>query len=360
MNPGLLILSVLLLLANGYFVAVEFAVIASRRTKLESMAENGAVSARLALEATRSLSLQLAGAQLGITMASLGLGAVAEPAVASVIESVLGAGDVIPEGVQTTLGLVLGLGLVVFGHMVIGEMVPKNAALADPEKMLLRLAVANRIYLLVFGPLIRVLNSLANAATRLAGVEPRDELASAASAGELANMLAASRQEGLIEATAHDLLSGALDFGDRSVHEVMVPLSQVVAVDQRTPVAEAERLVIASGHSRLLVIDGDMDRVVGFVHAKDLLTVPTWARERPLPLARIRRVMEVRPDRRLDTLLVDMKRTRVHLAAVRDRGVTLGLVTLEDVLEDLVGEIVDESDSGVTRLRITPRRRQEK
>ncbi|MGI8663508.1 MAG: hemolysin family protein [Acidimicrobiales bacterium] len=356
MSPWFLLVAVLLLAANGYFVAVEFAVIASRRTKLEGMAAEGGGAARFAVDATQQLSLQLAGAQLGITMASLGLGAVAEPTIGALLENVFGVGGVVPEGAQHFLGLVVGLGFVVFAHMVFGEMVPKNATLADPERMLVRLAIPNRIYLTLFGPIVRVLNRLANVCTRLLGVDPRDEVATAHTAVEIASMLAASRQEGLIEATAHDLLSGALDFGERTVAEVMVPRDEVVAVAQRTSVEEAEALVVSSGHSRLVVSGNDLDDIVGFVHAKDLLTVPSPARHRPLPLARIRRVLVLAPDRPLDDVLVAMKRSRTHVGVVRDSGRTLGLLTLEDVLEDLVGDIRDETDPGA-RPRITPRRR---
>ena len=356
MSPWFLLVAVLLLAANGYFVAVEFAVIASRRTRLEGMADEGVGTARLALDATQHLSLQLAGAQLGITMASLGLGAVAEPTVGGLLETVFGVGDVLPEGAQHTLGLIIGLGVVVFAHMVLGEMVPKNATLADPERMLVRLAIPNRVYLALFGPVVRALNHLANLCTRLLGVDPRDEVATAHTAVEIAAMLAASRQEGLIEATAHDLLSGALDFGERTVAEVMVPRERIVAVAQRTPVQEAEALVVASGHSRLVIHGEDIDDIVGFVHAKDLLTVPASARPRPIPLARIRRVLVLSPTRPLDEVLVAMKRSRTHVGIVREDGRTLGLLTLEDVLEDLVGDIRDETDPG-GRPRITPRRR---
>jgi CBS domain containing-hemolysin-like protein len=356
MSPWFLLVAVVLLFANGYFVAVEFAVIASRRTKLEELAAEGTGAARLALEATQHLSLQLAGAQLGITMASLGLGAVAEPTLGGLLERVLGVGDVLPEGLQHSIGLVVGLGIVVFAHMVFGEMVPKNATLADPERMLVRLAIPNRVYLAVFGPVVKVLNVIANVCTRLLGVDPADEVPNVHTAGELGSMLAASRQEGLIAATAHDLLSGALDFGERSVAEVMVPRERIVSVVQATSVEDAEALVVASGHSRLVVCGADLDDIVGFVHAKDLLTVPAAARRRPIPIARIRRVLVLPPDRPLDDVLRDMRRTRTHVGVVRDDGRTLGLLTLEDVLEDLVGDIRDETDPGA-RPRITPRRR---
>ncbi len=204
----------------------------------------------------------------------------------------------------------------------------------------------------VFGPVVKVLNVIANVCTRLLGVDPAEEVSNVHTAGELGSMLAASRQEGLIAATAHDLLSGALDFGERSVAEVMVPRERIVSVAQATSVEDAEALVVASGHSRLVVCGADLDDIVGFVHAKDLLTVPAGARRRPIPIARIRRVLVLPPDRPLDDVLRDMRRTRTHVGVVRDNGRTLGLLTLEDVLEDLVGDIRDETDPGA-RPRIT-------
>ena len=349
---------VALLAANAFFVAKEFALIASRRTKLEGLAEEGSLSGRLAFEAANELPLQLASSQLGVTMASLGLGAVAEPLAADALENLLSALGV-PNGVSDTIALLVGLAIVVFFHMVIGEMVPKYVALADPERVLTSVAIPNRIYVAVFRPIIRVLGWLGNAGTRLLRTEPRTDLATVPTADELASMLAASREEGLIEEMAHDLLSGALDFGERPVREVMVPRDSITWVARDASVASAEDLIVETGHTRLLVIGRDLDDVVGFVHAKDLLTVPAEARDRALPLARIRRVLILPDDRPLDEVLVAMRRARTHVGVVvdQDRRVC-GLATLEDVLEQLVGEISDESDArGAPARRITPRRR---
>jgi CBS domain containing-hemolysin-like protein len=360
MSPWFLVVALFLLVANGVFVAKEFSLIASRRTKLEGLAEDGNVAAKWALEAAGEIPLQLASSQLGVTMASLGLGAVAEPTVAGGLEHLFGLGGWLPHALADALGLVIGLGIVVFFHMVFGEMVPKYVALADPEKVLLKLAVPNRAYVALFRPIIRALNAVGNAATRVFGVEPRDELETTHTAEEIASMLAVSRDKGLIEDIAHDLLTGALDFGERRVRDVMVPRDAMSWVPRTATVEDAERLVVASGHSRLIVAGRDLDEVVGFIHAKDLLTVPATARDRPLPLARIRRVLVLPESRPLDEVLVAMRRSRTHLGVVvdDDRHVT-GLATLEDVLEDLVGDIVDESDPGSTRVRprITPRRR---
>lgn len=344
MNPWLVLLTMLLLLANGFFVAVEFAVIASRATKLEALAEGGDIRARLALDATRGVSLQLAGAQLGITMASLGLGAVAEPTLSHGLETVLGP---LPGGARTTIAFAVALGIVVFLHMVVGEMVPKNAAIADPERMMLRLAIPNRVYLFLFGPIIRLLNGISNAGTRLLGVEPRDEVEAAHTAAEISSMLAASREHGLIEQTAHDLLTGALGFGRRRLAEVAMPMNDVVTVPRTATVADAERTILESGHSRLVVTGQDRSDIIGFVHAKDLLTVADDARSRPLPLSRIRRVLVLGQDRPLDEVLVAMRRARTHVSLLVDStGAPVGLATLEDVLENLVGDITDEYDRG--------------
>ena len=334
-----------LLVANGFFVAVEFALIASRRTKLEAMAEQGSARARLAVRSMRHLNVQLAGAQLGITMASLLLGFVAEPTIAGLIEDSIGQVVDLPERLVHTLGFVVALTIVAFLHMVIGEMVPKNVAIADPERTLLALAVPNRAYVTLFGPVLRVLNGISAAVVRLLGIEPRDELATAASADELAVMLGASRDEGLIEEVAHQLLTGALDLGDRRITTVMVPREAVVWLPRSATPAEAEAVVVASGHTRLLVAGEEVDDVMGFVHAKDLLALSGGARNRPLPLGRVRRMLVLGAATSLDDALLAMQRDRLHVAVVTDdEGRTMGIATLEDVIEALVGDIRDESD----------------
>jgi CBS domain containing-hemolysin-like protein len=340
-----LFVAVVLILANGVFVAMEFSMVASRRTKLETLAADGTASARFALDATGELPLQLAGTQLGVTMASLLLGAVAEPAIASGLESAFDAIGGLPTGLADALAVVVGLGIVVFFHMVFGEMVPKYIALADPERTLTRLAIANRVYVALFRPVIRLLNGLGNIGLRALGVVPRDDLTTVHTVQEIATMLAESSEGGLIKQSAHDLLSGALDFGERGVDHVLVPMDAIVTVPRESTVAEAEAVIVASGHSRLLVTGRDSDDVIGFVHAKDLLTVPADARDRPLPLARIRRLLVLPASTPLDEVLVAMRRLRTHVAVVvDDERRMVGLATLEDVLEELVGEIMDESD----------------
>lgn len=344
MTTWALIGALVLLLANAFFVAVEFALIAARRTQIEPLAEAGSRRARLALTSMQELSLQLAGAQLGITMASLGLGFVAEPAVAHLIESAIDGVVDIPSGALHAISFVVALTIVVFLHMVLGEMVPKNIAIAGPERTLMVLVVPNVVYLKVLRPFIWLLNGMANLGVRALGVEPRDELADFHTTDELASMVAASRDEGLLEEFEHSLLRGALNFGERAAASVMVPRERMVTVQRWATIGAVEQLVVESGHSRLPVVGGGLDEVVGFVHAKDLLTVPPDRFGRRLPASFIRRMLVVGPDQSLESLLVAMRQARVHLALVVDEERTLGMVTLEDLLEELVGDIRDETD----------------
>jgi CBS domain containing-hemolysin-like protein len=341
---------VVLLVVNGYFVALEFAVVGSRRSKLEPLAAAGNRRARRSLDAVADLSTRLAGAQLGITVASLLLGLVGEPAVAVAFESLFEHIGV-PEGVVRPLSFAIALGIVVFLHMLIGEMVPKNLALADPERALNLLAGVDRVYLAVARPVVRLLNAMGNGGVRLLGVEPRDELASAHTAEELAVVVAASRDEGVIEDSAAELITGVLDFARRSVGEVMVPRDAVCAIAATATVTEAEAVAVERGHTRLPVTGpGGLDDVMGFVHAKDLIALAPSAAERRLPLRLVRDMLVVTVDRSLEDVMVGMRRSRVHFALVQDQaGATLGIVTLDDLLEELVGDIVDELQSDESR-----------
>lgn len=345
MTAWLLLLAVGLLLANAFYVAVEFALVASRRSTLEPMATEGSRSARRALAAIGDLNVQLAGAQLGITMASLGLGAVAEPALAEVISGAIEPIGNLPEGVLHGISFVVALVVVVFLHLVIGEMVPKSIAIAEPERVLMGLAGLNRAYLVAFGPVIRMLNGLAGLGMRALRVPQSDERVTIHTPEELARLLADSREEGFLAEDAHALLTGALGMGRRRLADITVPAARVVSVAQQATVIEAEALVVEHGVSRLLVLDG-AGHPVGFVHAKDLLAVLPDARNRPLPLARIRRVLVLPEATGLDEVLVAMQRARTHVAAViAQTGGWAGLATLEDVLESVVGDIVDETDA---------------
>ncbi|MCP3857935.1 MAG: HlyC/CorC family transporter [Actinomycetia bacterium] len=341
---GYIGVAVVLLALNAFFVGYEFALIAARRARMESMAADGNRRARAAVGALSDLRIQLAGVQLGITMASLALGYVAEPAVGALLERAFG-GLSLPEGLTVGLSFFVAYVIVVGLHLVVGEMVPKNLAITAAERSLLWMVVPYRLYLWLFRPVILALSAAADAGSRLLGVQPTDELVSARTSEEIGRIVTESREEGALPEHEAELLAGALDFPDVDVASAMVPRSRVVSVPRGATVAEIERTVVASGHSRLPVVVGNLDRVMGFVHAKDLLSLSADAQGRPVPTDLIRRMLVVRPTRPVDEVLLIMRRAQVHLAVVRDdTGGALGIVTLEDVVELLVGDITDESD----------------
>lgn len=337
---------IVLLAVNGYFVALEFALVGAQRSRLEPLAEAGNRSARRSLAAMRELSSNLAGAQLGITIASLLLGLFGEPAVAHLIEGGLDHVPLLPQGWIHPIALVVGLFIVVFAHMVFGEMVPKNLTLTHPETVLRALVGLNRVYLLFAGPFVRLLNALGNLGVRMLGVEPKSELASARTAEELAVVVAASREEGAIPGFAADLLSGVLEFGGRPVWEIMTPRDAIGAVSVSAPVSVIEEMAVQRGHSRLpLHGAAGLDDIVGFVHTKDLLTLDPSTLDSPLPTAFIRPMPVFPQERHLEHVLLEMRLSGTHLARlVDDEGRTVGLVTLDDLLEELVGDITDGSD----------------
>lgn len=343
MKSVLLVLAgVALVAGNGFFVAVEFSVLAARRGRIEEWAEQGRPGAVSALAGMRSLNLQLAACQLGITVMSLVLGLLVEPVLGGALEHLLGL-TAVPDAVSRVIGVALGLTIVSFVHMVLGEMVPKSLALAAPERTIVLLAPLNRAVTVVLHPIIVALNAMAMAGTRMLGVEPTDELARSHTPLELAAMLEEAAAGGELEATEHDLLSGALGFLGVSVRDVMTRREDLVTVPATATLAEAEKLVYDSGHSRVLVT-GASDEVLGFLHAKDLLRHHRGLPNDLLPPGLVRVALTVSPEDLLPDVLPRMRRVRRHVAVVMRDGELLGLVTLEDLLEAIVGDIRDESD----------------
>lgn len=347
MTVWFLAAAAVLLAANAFFVAAEFALVAARAPRLEAGDADDRAN-RLALAAVRDLQRQLAGCQLGITMASLGLGYTAEPALARLLESAFERVGGLPSGVVDTVSFVAALAVVVTVHMVLGEMVPKNIAISGPEAAARVLAPVLRVYMAVLGPVIWALNAVSAGLVRMTGLKPVDEIDTVLTVNELHTLLAGARAEGVIEQTEHELLSGALQFRARSAGSLMVPRSRLVSVPRSASVAGIEAVVAASGHTRLPVWASDPDDVVGFVHAKDLLRMPAEGRDDPVPLELVRRMLVVGPDHPGRELMVWMRRSRIHIALVRDdQSRVLGIVTLEDLLESLVGDIYDETDRAV-------------
>jgi CBS domain containing-hemolysin-like protein len=350
LNWTALLWMVVLLLANGFFVAAEFAYITARRNVLE---QTSGRSARIAAGLNANLSRSLAAAQLGITMASLLLGAVAEPAIASMLEPVIGFLP-ISENLIHGIALVIALLIVVFLHMVVGEMAPKNIAISAPERSALAMALPFRGFIVLFQPLIWALNASANGVLRLFGVRPTDALEVGHSAEDLAVIIGTGRKEGVIKDFAHRLLTGAIVFGDLDASEVMVPRPDIVAAPSDTPVAGIQEMMRVTGHSRIPIYEDHLDNVAGLIHVKDLMTDEV-DRDAPLPPERLREPLVVPESAPLRSVLDEMRQARSHLAIVVDEhGSTAGIITMEDIAEELVGEIADEHDPRQELVSVEP------
>ncbi|MFA9429432.1 hemolysin family protein [Egicoccus sp. AB-alg2] len=344
-NLWAILLGVLLLLANGAFVAAEISLLAARRTRIEEAAEAGDARAGRALKALTELSVTFSGAQLGITMCSLALGAVAEPAVAALLVRWLGV-TALPSGLIPAVALVITLSIVVFLHMVIGEMAPKNLALARAEAVALRLARPFGWFVTALRPLILLLNGLANALVRAVKVRPVDEHKLVHTPDELSLALAESRQLGTISQQDARVMDAALGLAQIDAEAAMTPRVDLAALPDTATLPEVLTLAAETGHTRIPVYHDDIDHVVGLVHVKDVL-IREDAELVALTVADLLRPIPAVPESRdLEQLLRDMLDERSHAVLVVDEfGGTAGMLTLEDVIEELVGEIADEFDA---------------
>jgi CBS domain containing-hemolysin-like protein len=332
--------ALLLLFGNAFFVGAEFALVSVRRSQIEPLAESGDRRAGTVLHALEHVSAMMAAAQLGVTVCSLLIGALAEPAVAHLLEGPFHAVGV-PAGLTRPLSFAVALALVVALHMVVGEMVPKNAALSAPERAALLLGPALAALAGPLRPVIAFLNAAAELLLRLLGVETRDEVESVYTSSQLAHLLLDSREAGLLGGLVQERLEDALALGVRPVREVLLPPDQLVTVDASATPRQVEELAARTGFSRFpLRGEAAGAGFPGYLHVKDVLEADD--REAPVPRRLWRRVIALPELTPLDDALGAMRRAASHLASVVDeQGVTLGLVTLEDVLEELVGEVHD-------------------
>jgi CBS domain containing-hemolysin-like protein len=339
-------LAVVLLALNGFFVASEFALLASRRSRLEQLEADGDRRATPALAGIRELTLMLAGAQLGITMCSLGLGAVAEPAVAGIIEGLLGEAFTLSDTASHIIGFTIGLSIVVFLHMVVAEMAPKSWAISHPEQSALKVARPFRLFVRIFRPIIWFLNWMANGVVRSVGVEPADERAMAHSPTELLLLLKESAGQGEIEAQEHELLARSLELSGLTAEDAMTVRRDIVAVSVDATATDLALESHRTGRTRVIVHEGDLDHVRGFVHAKDVLRLADDEWRTTLAGSIARPIMVTPEHHGLEDLLVEMRAERHHIALVVDEhGTVVGVVTLEDLLEELIGDFDDEFDA---------------
>ncbi|MFF4691283.1 hemolysin family protein [Streptomyces sp. NPDC001307] len=330
-----LLIGLATLVVNAFFVGAEFALISVRRSQVEPLAQEGDRRARSVLWGLQHVSALLAAAQLGITLCTLVLGVVAEPAIAHLLEPVFHALGV-PMSAGHAVSFVIALTLATYLHMLLGEMVPKNIALAEPVRSVLLLGPPLVALSRTLRPVIFTINAFANGLLKLLRVEAKDEVAATFTDAELAEIVKDASQAGLIDDRAQERLHDALELGSRPVRDVVVPLKRVVYAHMGVTPEQLERLSADSGFSRFPVVDVGR-RIVGYLHVKDALDASP--RDVPFRLRDMRPIARVRERTPLDDVLTAMRGSRTHLAAVLgDDGRLAGLVTMEDVLRELFGQ----------------------
>jgi CBS domain containing-hemolysin-like protein len=338
-----IILTGVLILVNAFFVIAEYALVRSRRARLEAMAEEGQRGARLALSQIDNIGDYIAACQVGITMASIGIGALGEPAIAHVLEPVLGG----PVGhtAAVAISVVIAYLLITATQSIIGEIVPKLYTIQHAEGLARRIARPMQFFRFLFNPFIIVLNASSNSILRMLGTDP-DAEPEGGTPDELKRLIAQSTTGGQLDVGEANMLTGVFHLHEQEARQVMTPIPAVVTVDLSETVEAALRRCVSTGHSRLVVTeDENQDRVKGIVHVNQLVKLmmsdgydshfDTLVRQAPI-------VPETKP---LDDLLADLQRERTELAIVIDEyGRTAGIVTIEDIIEEVVGEISDETD----------------
>jgi len=333
----------LLILGAAFFVAAEFSLVAVERTRLESMAASGSSRAKRALAMSRSLTFHLSGAQLGVTLMSIMLGFVAEPTIARLIEPPLRG----PLGDHTATGvsIALALALATVFSMVAGELIPKKLVIARPVRAVLVLARPLRVFSLLFAPVIKVASGTANWLTRRLGVEPQEELASVRSLEELELVFRLSNKEGDLPAPSLALLTRSIRFGEKTAADALVPRVAIEALASDETVQDLVERAVGTGHSRFPVFGVDLDDIVGVVHVKDVFRLATDVRGTTAVTEIMVDAFPVPETRDLESLLSELRAIGTHMAVVVDEyGGTAGIVTVEDLLEEIVGEIDDEYD----------------
>ncbi|MET9607490.1 hemolysin family protein [Streptomyces sp. NPDC006512] len=339
----LLVVALLLCVACGVFVAAEFSLTTVERSELERAVERGERGADSALTAVRSLTFQLSGAQLGITVTGLVIGMLSKPSISALLQGPLEAMGLSPSAASST-ALALGTALSTVVLMVVGELVPKNWAISSPLAIAKRVATAQRVFSRAFKPLISHLNTTANHLVRRFGMEPAEELASARSPQELVALARHSAKAGALEKDTAELFVRTLNLADLTAENVMTPRVQVTALDVQTTAEDVANATMATGLSRFPVYRGSLDTVVGTVHIKDVLALPAEERHRR-PVSQLLRAPLLVPESLTVDRLLDRLSGRQTMAVVIDEyGGTAGVATLEDIVEEVVGEVRDEHD----------------
>src|ERR687889_814151 len=344
MTVLLLLAVVVLVLLNGFFVAAEFALVRVRRSRIEEEAEEGVKGARLVLTQLDDLSRYLAACQLGITLTSLGIGFLGEPAIAEIFEDLFG--DSVPHSVSLAVSLALAYIISTSLHITIGEQVPKIYAINKAEPVARRIARPLQWFTTAFSPFIHLLNAVSNGILRLVGISKTTEFDEGGSPEELKVLIAQSLTGGKLDPGEAGMLTGVFHLHEQEARQVMTPAPAIVTVDLSEDVETALRRCVSSGHTRLVVTeDENHDRVKGIVHANALAQLLLTEGAEATIEGLVREAPIVPETKALDDLLADLQRQRTSLAVVIDEyGRTAGIVTVEDIIEEVVGEIDDETD----------------
>jgi CBS domain containing-hemolysin-like protein len=348
---GFILLALALVGANAFFVAAEFAIVRVRATRIEELIASGAKRAAATKKVIEDLNAYLSACQLGITLTSLGLGWVGEPAFATIFESVLTRVGVMSPVAVHSAAIAVSFGIITLLHVVLGELVPKWIAIERSDAVALWVSWPLLLFHRTFYPLTWILNGLSILVVKAMGLAPLPEEQSGHSEEELRMILGLSRKSGVLSSAHAELLENALDFVDRTVRQIMVPRGDIVSLDVNRPYEENLAAARRGGHTRYPLCDGDLDRVVGVVHIKDLFLLATAGSSPPDLRTISREPLFVPESLGAQALLTLIQKQRVHLGIVVDEyGGTSGIVTLEDVLEELIGEIQDEFDEEMPKI----------
>lgn len=353
------------MLANGFFVATEFSLVAVRRTRMQQLQEEGDKRAGAVLDLLNHLDTYIAATQLGITISSLALGWIGEPAVGHLIEPLIRELPFLPErrldAISRTLSFVIAFSLITTLHIVLGELAPKSMALQRPEATTLWTARPIHIFLAIFRPIINALNSVGNWVVRLIGIEPAAGHERVQSAEELQFAIEASREAGLVDETSHDLVNRAFEFPDLAARQVMVPRTEMTAIPITATLSDVMEVAATEGHTRLPVYDGDTDHIIGMLNIKRLMpflqkTLGTGSTPPDFTVAEhMSEPLYVPESLPAPQMLRLMKEQRIQLAVVIDEyGGTAGIVSLQDLIEELIGDVDDEESDQQAASGVVP------
>ncbi|MDX4037360.1 hemolysin family protein [Aliarcobacter skirrowii] len=339
----MLLVALILVLLNGFFVLSEFAIVKVRRTKLEEFVKQGKRSASLALKMSNSLDTYLSATQLGITFSSLALGWIGEPALARLIESnvtFLASNPVLLH----TISFIIAFSIVTFLHVVFGEIVPKSIAIAKAEVMVLYIARPLYIFWLVFYPLIRFFDIVAASILRALNVKPATEHELAHSEEELRIIVNESFKGGHIDSVESEIIKNAVDFSETVAKEIMTPRKDMICLNSEKSLEENIKRVISTKHTRYPYCNGGKDNIVGMIHSRDILNDVLESKKLDISKL-VRPIIMVPENTSISSILTRMNKSRIHLALVVDEyGGTSGLITMDDILEEIIGETTDEHD----------------